>query len=192
MKLFKEITDFILKRAISIIDELSFLETIYFQFDEPGFCNLKDSFSYEAFSYFFKRLEAIKSPKVKLGIHCCSNTNWDELLKKDLNFISFDYSISLENILKSKNLKRFLKKSKLFLGIIPTNPEIDINDVDTNLLISELVKTTNKHLDKSTKALFYNSLIFTPACGISYKKISETLTYLEKLQETKSKMLNAL
>ena len=54
--LFKKITDFIIKRASSIIKEISFLETIYFQFDEPGFCHLNDDFSYEAYRYFFKSL----------------------------------------------------------------------------------------------------------------------------------------
>jgi hypothetical protein len=90
------------------------------------------------------------SKEFKIGIHCCGNTNWDELLKLPISYISFDTSKYHQDFPYQKFIS---KKIKIVLGIIPT----DIIEYDIDTIYEEY-----KDFIKAN----YSHLWLSPACGL--------------------------
>ncbi len=102
------------------------IPTIIF-FDEPSLSSFGSAFSSlnreDVVHSLNECFDAMKGLK---GIHCCGNTDWSVILKKDLDILSFDAYGYLETLsLYPKELKAFLERgSTLAWGIVPTNEDV--------------------------------------------------------------------
>lgn len=112
--------------------------------------------------------EAIKSPDVLLGVHCCGNTDWSIFTDiQSIDIISFDaFGFVDKFILYADNLKEFIKRGGMICwGIIPTT-EFSGNET-ADLLIGRLRDginvLTKKDLDRQ---LLLNNLLLSPSCGL--------------------------
>ncbi len=116
---------------------------------------------------FFLTLPHPNSLTLKIGVHCCANTDWSILTDLyGLDIISFDtYGFFNDFILYSENIKNFISNGILAWGIVPNNEEIIKVDTQKlfNLLQNCIIQLANKGVDKEK---LLKNLIITPQCGL--------------------------
>lgn len=131
---------------------------------------------------------------LKIGIHCCANTDWSILASVDkLDIISFDTYDYFETFsLYKEEIKRFiLRGGKIAWGVIPNNDRIfevgtSISDFIKNK--EELVKKiedignyllNNTSSEKLTIESILKSGMVTPQCGLGNTSIEIAEKVLE-------------
>lgn len=137
--------------------------------DEPylvsigsSFVNIDIAASFEKFDEIAK---AIKSEGALVGVHCCGNTDWPMLLKRDIDVINFDaYNFMKEFSLYAADIKNFLEKGgTIAWGIVPSSDAIDKETVKT--LARKLKEAVKLLTDKGIAKDAISSLI-TSSCGL--------------------------
>lgn len=110
-------------------------------------------------------IAAIKEEGALSGIHCCGNTDWSLLLKKDIDIINFDaYNFGKEFSLYGPEIADFLEKGgTIAWGVVPSSP--DIAHINPDALIEKLQKATSAVREKG-KIRGALSSIITPSCGL--------------------------
>ncbi len=126
---------------------------------------------------------------LKIGIHCCGNTDWSILTEIDcLDIISFDsYDFFESFVLYARDIKNFLEKNGIIAwGIIPNNEKIFL--VSAESLIEKLEKYIYELILKGVeKKLLYKNLILTPQCGLGNVKENVLEKILEICKEISKK-----
>ncbi|MGE4232879.1 MAG: hypothetical protein AB7F43_06060 [Bacteriovoracia bacterium] len=167
------------------------IATLFF-LDEPGLYLLshKEPQILTALGELKLLILALRKQGASVGLHCCSNTNWNTILSLGLDVVSFDTDLSLDGILKEKSsLMQFLENGgRLSLGVIPT-------DRDSSLLPVEKRVTTL--LDKLESAgidstYVLNRSLLTPACGLALKSVEQAEAILADLKEFKELLLKSI
>lgn len=137
--------------------------------DEPYLVSIGSSFVNinieEAFAKLDELIAAIKSEGALAGLHCCGNTDWSMLLKRDLDILNFDsYNYIKEFLLYGADIKAFLAKgATIAWGIVPSS---DAVDKENGKSIAEKLRGEFKMLaDKGIPADNISSII-TPSCGL--------------------------
>ncbi len=110
-------------------------------------------------------IAAIKAEGALAGVHCCGNTDWPLLLKRDMDILNFDaYNFIKEFALYSAEVALFLKRGgSIAWGVIPSSDAAD-NETAAALrkrLDGYLELFANKGIDSSAI-----SSIITPSCGV--------------------------
>lgn len=109
-------------------------------------------------------INAIKEEGALCGIHCCGNTDWSFLLKRDIDIISFDaYNFMNEFLLYADDVKGFLGKGgTIAWGVVPSSDAIDgENDTSLESRLGKAVSMLKaKGIGDSVSSLV------TPSCGV--------------------------
>jgi len=114
------------------------------------------------------------SKEFKIGLHCCANTDWNEVLKLPLSYISFDAS----HFESQFPYTDFLNKNiKIVLGLIPTDT--------TNYSIDEIYK---KH--KDLILAHPEKIWLSPACGLGLHTQKHAYKVLTDLKELRNRFLS--
>ncbi len=130
----------------------------------------------------------LKSEDVRLGVHCCGNTDWSIFTDIDsIDIISFDaFSFQDRLVLYADNLMGFLKREGIICwGIVPTQ-EFSGNETPDLLAgkiwdgINVLVK---KGLDKD---LLLKQMLISPSCGLGTLDTKESEKIFRLLAATSS------
>ncbi len=129
---------------------------------------------------------SLKEDGLKIGIHCCGNTDWSIFTEtKGIDIINFDaFGFAEKVFLYAPQLKEFFKRGGLLCwGIIPTQ-DFD-SETDVEFLFSHLQKgieiLTKKGLDI---AVIKEQMLLSPSCGLgtlSAEKAEGILTTLKQL-----------
>ncbi|MFN3551101.1 MAG: hypothetical protein ACK4WJ_04775 [Endomicrobiia bacterium] len=126
----------------------------------------------ELFLKIVNSYNVVNNLDLKIGIHCCGNTDWSILTEIEyLDIISFDAYDFFENfVLYAKDIKSFLEnKGIIAWGIIPNNEKIF--SVSSKSLIDKLERYIYELTLKGVKKeLLYKNLILTPQCGLGNVK----------------------
>ncbi|MDO8525038.1 MAG: hypothetical protein Q7S07_00930 [Candidatus Omnitrophota bacterium] len=137
--------------------------------DEPSLVSLGSSYINinpdSAFERLDELIKMIKAEGALCGLHCCGNTDWGLLLKRDIDIISFDaYNFMKEFLLYSAELKEFFQRGgSVAWGIVPTSEAIE-KETPENLarqLKAALDILSNKGIDRKSV-----SSLITPSCGV--------------------------
>ncbi len=112
----------------------------------------------------------------KLGIHCCGDTNWNELLKLPISYISFDSNRHLDNFPFEKFIA---KKITVVLGLIPT---------DTMKYSLDKIFTTHKDIIVK----HYKKIWLSPACGLGLHTPEHSYKILNDLVKVQKMYRNLL
>lgn len=158
--------------------------------DEPYLVSIGSSFVNinieDAFSKLDEVIASIKEEGALAGVHCCGNTDWPLLLKRDLDILNFDaYVFTKELLLYGADLKSFLERgSTIAWGIAPSSEEI----------YNESAESLIKKLSESLKTLAAKGIptgrissIITPSCGVgtlndaAARKVFETLRLISAI-----------
>jgi hypothetical protein len=131
-------------------------------------------------------IQALQKESVIVGLHCCSDTPWKDVLALGMDFLSFDTALSLASVVESGDaLEAFATKGgRLSLGVVPTSSTESIESLQSNALVSSLL------LKMDTPALrpLLSTALWTPACGLALHTPKDAATVLTVLQETVSKV----
>lgn len=157
--------------------------------DEPYLVSIGSSFVNINIGEAAKRLDelidSIKRSGAIVGIHCCGNTDWPFILKRDIDILSLDaYNFIKELFLYSADVENFLKNNRTIAwGIVPSS---DAVDKETRATLATKLEDGLKFLiDKGVTETNLSSLI-TPSCGLGAmdedraKKILELTKSLSK------------
>ncbi len=133
----------------------------------------------------------IKSGTVKVGVHCCGNTDWSIFTDiKNIDIISFDaYSYLDRLILYAEDLKKFFKRGGILCwGIVPTQEFTDKLDVKslTGKIKTGIESLIKKGLDKS---LLLDNLIISPSCGLGSLDTEKSQKIFELLSNTSQEII---
>ena len=116
---------------------------------------------------------AIKEKDVLTGLHCCGNTDWSFILKRNIDILSFDaYNFMREFLLYPEDIKKFLDDGRTVAwGIVPTSEEALRKENEGSLIreFEKKLKSTGLDMDK----LFKQSIL-TPSCGCGTLTVEET------------------
>lgn len=108
---------------------------------------------------------AIRQEGALSGLHCCGNTDWSLLLKREIDILNFDaYNFAKEFSLYADDIKSFVGRgSTIAWGIVPSSDAID---KETVKMLGDRMKTALKFLaDKGVDMNGVSSLI-TSSCGL--------------------------
>ncbi len=137
--------------------------------DEPYLVSIGSSFINISLGDLARKLDelvgAIKEEGALAGLHCCGNTDWPVLLKRDIDILNFDaYNFTKEFSLYHGDIKDFTSRGgTIAWGIVPTSEAID---EETCASIAEKCKEAVKILsDKGVDEKLMSSLV-TPSCGV--------------------------
>ncbi len=102
-----------------------------------------------------------------LGIHCCSNTDWEFVMELFPSFISFDaLTGSQEFLLYHDQLISYLEKGGVIAwGMIPSQPE-QFNAGDPEGWFSGFCAIADQVTASGNEELFFRQSVITPTCGI--------------------------
>jgi hypothetical protein len=109
-------------------------------------------------------IRAIKAEGALAGLHCCGNTDWPLLLKRDIDVLSFDaYNYSKEFSLYANDIRNFLNRGgTIAWGAVPSSDEIRAR---TKKSLAENLKAAVGLLkDKGIEPPI--SSLITPSCGV--------------------------
>jgi len=153
-------------------------------------------------------IQTLRNEGAIVGLHCCSNTDWNAVFGLGLDLLSIDAGLSLKSALASgPGMETFIKQGgRLSLGVISTGPTISGGATgpsgkpsgqdpfetsefhgntfknDTSKIYEDLLKTINKeHAHLQDQIL--SEAFFTPACGLALHSTSEVELVLDKLKD---------
>lgn len=161
--------------------------------DEPYLVSIGSSFVNinieDAFSKLDEVIAAIKEEGALAGLHCCGNTDWPLLLKRDLDILNFDaYAFTKELLLYGADVKAFLARgSTIAWGIVPSSDAIEKESPES--LVKKFSDGLKMLSDKGIPKDNISSIV-TPSCGVgsldesTARKILSTLRSVsEQLQK---------
>jgi hypothetical protein len=159
--------------------------------DEPYLVSLGSSYVNINAEEVAARLDetgrAIKDEGALCGIHCCGNTDWNFILKRDVDIVNFDaYNFTKEFTLYADEIKAFLAKGgTIAWGIVPSSDAVD-KETD-NMLVAKMQEAlaglAGKGIDKGK----ISSLI-TPSCGVGSLDDARAKKVLGLVKDVSQKM----
>lgn len=156
--------------------------TILLFYDEPYLAAYGSAFTAVSKEEIVKSLiEVVKNTKIsvsqlykdkielKIGIHCCANTDWSILTSvESLDIISFDTYEFFDNfLLYAEDIKNFISHGgNIAWGIIPNNEKVFEESYES--LKVKLEKSVERLSDKNVRFLQkqIDEFIITPQCGL--------------------------
>ncbi len=159
--------------------------------DEPYLVSVGSSFINinieEAMKSLDEVVAAVKSDGAVCAVHCCGNTDWPILLRRDIDLLSFDaYNFIKEFTLYTDDIKNFLKKGGgIAWGIVPSSDAID-KETEKSLL-KRLKEDMKLLIDKGIDEKGLQSIV-TPSCGVG--SLDEARA--KKILEITERLANAL
>lgn len=158
--------------------------------DEPGLYAYQknDGVTLAAFQDLKLTIMALKKENIQVGVHCCCNTDWAEVLSLPLDYLSFDVDLSLPQVLAQKTrLKKFFAQGgNLALGIIPTSQNSQIGRAPRFEVCQGLLSAFFKDERKEYSKIIRGQLL-TTACGLAFKSASDAEDFLAELKGLQNK-----
>jgi hypothetical protein len=138
--------------------------------DEPYLVSIGSSFVNIDHGAAFGRLDeviaAIRQEGSLVGLHCCGNTDWGELLKRDIDILSFDaYNFAKEFSVYARDVANFLSSGRTIAwGVVPSSGGIDVSAPG---MLSEKLRAAMKLIAENGAGNCRRiSSIITPSCGV--------------------------
>lgn len=131
-------------------------------------------------------LQTLRKEGAVTGLHCCSNTDWSQMLGLPIDILSLDTALSLENLLSggAGALERFIEiGGRLALGIVPTARSMILHSLRAHDLLEGVEKTFERSGHARLLQPVLASVLFTPACGLAYHTVADAELSQQLLQD---------
>jgi len=130
-------------------------------------------------------LLALRKEGATVGIHCCSNTDWQALLGLELDVLSLDARLSLASVLAQRTaFDAFIAAGRrLAIGIVPTNLGAAY---DVAELVAELRATLEQHLGAERSDAVLRTALLSPACGLALRSVPDAERTFAALDEARA------
>ncbi len=166
-------------RSLSMVERLQKrgIKPLFF-IDEPGLYALEENNPRHQTALMEVKLfvQMLKKAGAEVGLHCCSQTHWAEVLGLGIDILSIDCGLSLKTLLKETAAIQKFKQSggRFAFGVIPTLKEGSYHESSERML--------NNFLEMIHYELPENSIL-TPACGLALHTLKDSETILGMLQD---------
>ncbi len=128
-----------------------------------------------------------------VGIHCCSNTDWNFIFSLDPGVVSFDaYATTNEFLLYKDDLFTYLERGGVVAwGIVPADNRIF--SLETEQSLYERYMGIRKEVTRYIpEKLFDAQSIITPSCGIRFATETESSRIMETAASISAKIRGGL
>lgn len=132
---------------------------------------------------------ALQREGALVGLHCCSNTDWAQVMDLGLDILSIDARLSLDAVLDERDAwLRFLTSgATLSLGIVPT-------DLASSYDLTELCDSVEASLRATTPpSLSFQALLsrmlLTPACGLGMRSVLDAERITAQVREAQKRFV---
>jgi hypothetical protein len=167
--------------------------------DEPGLygLSLENPKHILGISELKIMIQTLTREGAQVGLHCCSNTDWDVLLnlaEAGLGILSLDAGLSLANLLsngRAPRVARFIERGAILsLGVIPTARSAALRSMKPETLVNELLQTLEQAWpdDPAIQRSILSTAIYTPACGLAFHSVDDAEHVLEALTEVRDRI----
>jgi hypothetical protein len=104
-----------------------------------------------------------------LGIHCCSNTDWEFVLNLNPSVISIDaYATAREFLLYSDAIVSYMERGGIVAwGIVPADHRVFLTE-STDTLFERYCAIRSRLCGRMPERLFDAQSLITPSCGIRF------------------------
>jgi hypothetical protein len=104
-----------------------------------------------------------------LGIHCCSNTDWEFVLSLDPSVVSIDaYATAKEFLLYSDTIVSYMERGGIVAwGIVPAETKLFVTET-TDSLYEKYLAIRTQLCARMPEKLFDAQSLITPSCGIRF------------------------
>jgi hypothetical protein len=104
-----------------------------------------------------------------LGIHCCSNTDWEFVLGLNPSVVSIDaYATAQEFLLYSDTIVSYMERGGIVAwGIVPAETKLFVTET-TDSLYDQYLKIRTQLCTRMPEKLFDAQSLITPSCGIRF------------------------
>ena len=120
-----------------------------------------------------------------VGLHCCGQARWGELLGLGFDFISLDARLSLDALLEDRRAwLRFLERGgRLCLGIVPTTPgaRYDVNELCDSVEAS--LRATTPNFER-----VLSRMLLSPACGLALHSADDARRITAEVQQAQARL----
>jgi hypothetical protein len=119
-----------------------------------------------------------------LGIHCCSNTDWEFLLGLNPSVISFDaYTTAKEFLLYSDSVVAYMEQGGVVAwGIVPSEYKLYAQET-TDSLYERYLAVRAQLCTHMPEKLFDAQSLITPSCGIRFSEPRGALAIMRTAAE---------
>jgi hypothetical protein len=135
-------------------------------------------------------VQSLRKEGARIGLHCCSDTDWNAVLGLGLDYLSIDAGLSLRGLLQARYqpaLARFLAEGgNLSLGVVPTTRLTSHAPTAHSLLADVLEAFASSAAwagDPAAVRGIFRGALFTPACGLALQPIADAELVLHILNE---------
>lgn len=185
----------VMARALAMVKALRRAgATPLFFLDEPGLYALERANPRHLLALQELRLLvlALQREGALVGLHCCGNTAWGQVLECGMDVLSVDVRLSLDAVLEEREaLGRFLGSgATLSLGLVPT-------DLSSAYEVEELVDAVEVSLEAARPggqgfAQVAPHMLLTPACGLGLRSVVDAEDILAQLRQAQRRLREAL
>jgi len=104
-----------------------------------------------------------------LGIHCCSNTDWEFVLSLNPSVVSVDaYATAKEFLLYSDTIVSYMERGGIVAwGIVPAETKLFVTET-VDSLFDQYLKIRTQLCTRMPEKLFDAQSLITPSCGIRF------------------------
>jgi len=104
-----------------------------------------------------------------LGIHCCSNTDWDFILSLNPSVVSIDaYATAREFLLYSDAIVSYMERGGIVAwGIVPSETRLFLSE-NADSLFDRYIAIRTQLCTRMPEKLFDARSMVTPSCGIRF------------------------
>lgn len=126
-----------------------------------------------------------------LGIHCCSNTDWEFVLGLRPSVVSFDaYTTAKELLLYTDSLVSYMEQGGVVAwGIVPAEYKIFAAETPESLYQRYLAIRTQL-CSYMPEHLFDAQSLITPSCGIRFADCNEAITIMKTAAQISRRIRN--
>jgi hypothetical protein len=126
-----------------------------------------------------------------LGIHCCSNTDWEFILDLDPAVVSIDaYATATEFLLYADAVTAYMERGGVVAwGIVPSETRLFVTETTASLYESYLT-IRSRLCARMPEKLFDAQSLITPSCGIRFADRDGSLAIMGAAQEISRRIRN--
>jgi hypothetical protein len=124
-----------------------------------------------------------------LGIHCCSNTDWEFVLELNPSVVSIDaYATAKEFLLYADTITGYMERGGVVAwGIVPSDSRVFVTET-TDLLYRKYLDIRTQLCTRMPRELFDAQSLITPSCGIRFADRNQARDIMHAAAEISSRI----
>ncbi len=151
-------------------------------FDEPGLAQSMGKVKLEnkAWEALMEATAMVDAKGVAIGLHCCGEIPWEQIINLPVRQLSFDWALSSKNMVnfQTEIKKWFDMDRSMVLGLVPTRLT---QDWEENSVVSEVQEVFFTIFGTKLAKAMLGRCWLSPACGLGMRSVEEVSDIFDAL-----------